>query len=179
MGRRLTVRYLATSLSRYNQGLALQEQLAEARRAGQIDDQLLLMQHRPVYTLGKRGSKKDFRLSQQELEEQGIEVANVSRGGEVTFHGPGQLVAYPIAAIRDLKVGARAWVEGLENCVVRVAEAYGVQAREVTSLEKETGRAIRLENVAQALSEAYTSEFGYTGIRWVESDCGNQLDSFQ
>ena len=65
----------------------------------------------------------------QDLAKKGIDVEEVPRGGEVTFHGPGQLVVYPIAGIRDLKMGARAWVEGLEDCIVDIAALYGVEAR--------------------------------------------------
>lgn len=65
----------------------------------------------------------------QELRSSGVDIAEVPRGGEVTFHGPGQLVVYPIAGIRELRVGARAWVEGLERCIVRVASHFGVEAR--------------------------------------------------
>src|SRR3954453_17110247 len=74
----------------------LQKQLAAARAAGTIPDQLLLVEHPPVLTLGRQADEDHVRASPDALARRGIEVIRVERGGEVTYHGPGQLVAYPI-----------------------------------------------------------------------------------
>ncbi|KAK9808241.1 hypothetical protein WJX73_002765 [Symbiochloris irregularis] len=111
----------------YSSGLVLQTQLAQRVSQGE-PDALLLLQHRSVYTIGKRGSLKDFKSSQEDVRKLGADVVSVARGGEVTFHGPGQLVLYPIVNLKRLKLGARAYVESLEDTVVQLAAAYGIHA---------------------------------------------------
>ena len=86
------------------------------------------MQHPSVYTIGKRGSWTDFKVPPERLKSLGSEIVNIQRGGEVTFHGPGQLVLYPIVHLRRLQLGPRAYVVALEDIVVKVAAQYGLQA---------------------------------------------------
>lgn len=87
------------------------------------------MQHPPVYTVGKRGREQDFLVSTDVIQKNGIDIHRVPRGGETTFHGPGQLILYPVADLRRLHKGARAYVEGLEDTVVKTLEKYGIQAQ--------------------------------------------------
>ncbi|GLC40387.1 hypothetical protein PLESTB_001982300 [Pleodorina starrii] len=129
MLRPLRVINLTSSLTRYLAGLSLQESVVEERKKGLIGDTLILLQHYPVYTLGKRGKPSDFRTSQKDLEATGAEICSVSRGGEVTFHGPGQLVAYPIVGVRQAGLGARAYVESLEDSIIDCLANYGIAAR--------------------------------------------------
>lgn len=82
-----------------------------------------------MYTIGKRGSAADFRTAADTLAASGAEVVSIPRGGETTYHGPGQLVVYPIVSLRPLGVGARAYVEGLEDVLVRTLGRYGIAAR--------------------------------------------------
>lgn len=82
-----------------------------------------------MYTIGKRGSDADFRTEQAVLRAAGAEVAWVPRGGETTWHGPGQLVVYPIVSLRELRVGPRAYVEGLEDAMVAALGEWGIVAR--------------------------------------------------
>ena len=86
-------------------------------------------QHLPVFTVGKRGKDADFPAGIGAALEAGADVRLVPRGGETTFHGPGQLVAYPIVDLRALRIGARAYVEGLEDAMVQTLGAYGLHAR--------------------------------------------------
>ena len=88
-----------------------------------------LLQHAKVYTLGKRGQTAHFKVSKASLEKQGIDIHTVGRGGETTFHGPGQIVLYPVVNLRRLGLGARAYVETLEDCMVAACGHYGIQAR--------------------------------------------------
>lgn len=90
---------------------------------------LRCLQHAPVYTIGKRGSEQDFRVDMREVLAAHAEVVPVPRGGETTYHGPGQLIAYPIVSLRHLGLGARAYVEALEDAMVAVAGRYGLAAR--------------------------------------------------
>lgn len=112
----------------YHEALALQKRLVAARATGEIGDQLLLLEHPPVLTLGRGADPSHVRASPALLATRQIEVVRVERGGEVTYHGPGQLVAYPIVALaaRDLLV--RPFVRALEAALIATCAAYGVEA---------------------------------------------------
>lgn len=89
-----------------------------------------MMQHPPTYTIGKRGSiEADFKVTPEEIAKRGAEIHHIPRGGETTFHGPGQLVAYPILNLRRLGIGARAYVEGLEDAVIATLGNFGIPAQ--------------------------------------------------
>ncbi len=89
-----------------------------------------MLQHSPVYTIGLRGDQAtDFARKPADLKAAGMEVVSTNRGGETTFHGPGQLVAYPIVNLRELGVGPRAYVEGLEDVMIKTLGRYGLSAR--------------------------------------------------
>ncbi len=98
-----------------------------ARDAGEVGDTVLLVEHPPVLTLGRHASDEHVLASPGELERRGIEVIRVERGGEVTYHGPGQLVAYPIVHLRELPVLLRPFVRALESSMADVAARYGVR----------------------------------------------------
>lgn len=105
-----------------------QHELVAARRAGEIPDQLLLLEHEPVLTLGRTSDEKHVRSSADELARRGIEVIRVERGGEVTYHGPGQLVAYPIVKLAERGILLRPLVRALEQAMIDTAAALGVAA---------------------------------------------------
>ncbi len=98
------------------------------RDAGTAPDTLLLVEHTPVLTLGRHAKDEHVRATSSELQRRGIEVIRVERGGEVTYHGPGQLVAYPIVRLRELPVLLRPFVRALELAMADVAARYGVVA---------------------------------------------------
>lgn len=112
----------------YRDAHALQKRLVDDRAAGRIGDQLLLLEHPAVLTLGRQSDPAHILASPDQLGERGIEVIRVERGGEVTYHGPGQLVAYPIVALgrRDLLV--RPFVRALETALIGTCLAHGVDA---------------------------------------------------
>src|ERR1700688_2819692 len=85
----------------YREGLRLQQRLVELRKSGQIGDTLLLLEHSPVITLGRNAKKANVLASTEALATRGVEVFECDRGGDVTFHGPGQLVGYPIFDLRE------------------------------------------------------------------------------
>jgi lipoyl(octanoyl) transferase len=110
----------------YREALALQHRLREARRADAIPDTLLLLEHEPVYTRGRRSVPGELPLGEDWYAERGIDIVDADRGGKVTYHGPGQLVGYPIMRIED---GALAYVRTLENAMVEALREEGVDAR--------------------------------------------------
>lgn len=112
----------------YREAWALQKQLVDQREAGAIPDQLLLLEHEPVLTLGRHSDPAHVLAPPELLAARGIEVIAVERGGEVTYHGPGQLVAYPILRLADRDLLLRPLVRALEAAMVGTCAALGVHA---------------------------------------------------
>jgi lipoyl(octanoyl) transferase len=107
---------------------ALQKRLVDERAADAIGDQLLLLEHPPVLTLGRRSDPAHILADDAELAARGISVEQIERGGEVTYHGPGQLVAYPIVRLHDRGLLLRPFVRALEAALVASCAAHGVAA---------------------------------------------------
>ncbi|HEX5015306.1 MAG TPA: lipoyl(octanoyl) transferase LipB [Candidatus Limnocylindrales bacterium] len=120
----------ATWLGRvpYREAWALQKRLARRRADGAIGDRLLVLEHPPVLTLGRHGDESHVLADARELDRRGIEVIRVERGGEVTYHGPGQLVAYPILGLADRGLLLRPLVRALEGAMAATCAAFGVEA---------------------------------------------------
>jgi lipoyl(octanoyl) transferase len=121
----LTVERLGTVA--YQPAWELQDELAEQRRARRIGDRLLLVEHFPVYTIGRGGDEANLLATPTRLRELGAEFIRVDRGGDITFHGPGQIVAYPIVELRD-PLDLRRYVRSLEEAIIATAAAFGVAA---------------------------------------------------
>jgi lipoate-protein ligase B len=111
-------------LVEYRRALALQEACVEQRRRGDGQDTLLLLEHPPVFTLG-RGADERFVLNPGR-----VPVHRVSRGGQVTFHGPGQLIGYPILALPRQRRDVHAYIRRLENVLIQTLASYGLQTRQ-------------------------------------------------
>jgi lipoyl(octanoyl) transferase len=109
----------------YREAAALQERLRTRVQAGELPDLLLLLEHPAVYTLGRRSEPGDLPLSESFLAERGIDVVRTERGGKLTFHGPGQLVGYPVMHVPNV----RAYVETMERALVDAIGEAGVPAR--------------------------------------------------
>jgi lipoyl(octanoyl) transferase len=112
----------------YPQGLQLQEELLAARR-NQPDDILLLLEHPPVITLGRGGQERNLLLPEARLAERGIAVHRVGRGGDVTYHGPGQLVGYPIVDLAPRGRDLHRFLRLLEATLLATLAAFGLQGR--------------------------------------------------
>ncbi len=127
----------------YAIGLRLQSELIAARKDDRIPDALLLLEHKPVITLGRNAKQKNVLLSRELLEQKGIELFETDRGGDVTFHGPGQLVGYPIFDLHgfptngasSLKyLGAVDYVRRVEEVLIRTCLEYGVPTKRINGL---------------------------------------------
>jgi lipoyl(octanoyl) transferase len=114
--------------TRYRDAWDLQHRLVAARVEGSIGDQLLLLEHEPVLTLGRHSDPTHVLASPAELAARGIELIETERGGEVTYHGPGQLTAYPIIRLADRGLLVRPLVRALETALSRTCAAFGVEA---------------------------------------------------
>lgn len=114
-------------LTPYREAWDLQKRLVPARQEGRLPDVLLLLEHTPVITLGRRGGT--LMVPRETLAQQGIEVYEVERGGQATYHGPGQLVAYPILHLGRLGEDVVRFVRLLEESIIRTVEEFGVAAQ--------------------------------------------------
>ncbi len=119
---------------RYSDALALQQQLVVERKLGLISDQLLLLEHSHVITLGRNGHMENVLAGDDILERAGIDFHPADRGGDVTYHGPGQLVGYPILDLREWKRDVRAYVRGLEQAIIDTVAEYGIAAGRIPQL---------------------------------------------
>ena len=135
----------------YATALQLQQRLVNLRKDGLISDVLLLLEHTSVITLGRNAKAKNILASSEQLSQRGVEVFESDRGGDVTFHGPGQLVAYPIFDLRGFPVdgkrktlGAVEYVRRLEEILIRTCADFGIATKHIPGL---TG--VWTENSAQ------------------------------
>lgn len=130
----------------YDEALALQRALVEERRAELVPDQLLLLQHPPVITLGVKGDggRSNVVATPARLAELGIGIHETGRGGDVTYHGPGQIVGYPIVDLRPDRQDVHRYVRDVEEVMIRVCADYGLTAGRIKGL---TGTWIGAEKI--------------------------------
>jgi lipoyl(octanoyl) transferase len=119
----------------YEEALELQRSLVEDRRAGRIPDTLLLLEHPHVLTLGVRGSgRANILVTLEHLAERGVSVFDASRGGDVTYHGPGQIVGYPVVDLRPDRQDVHRYVRDLEEVLIRACGDFGIAAARIPGL---------------------------------------------
>jgi len=178
----------------YGEALELQRALVEQRKAGAIPDTLLLLQHPHVLTLGVKGDggRSHILAAEEVLRSRGVEVFETGRGGDVTYHGPGQLVGYPILDLDPDRRDVHRYVRDLEEVMIRVCASYGVPAGRIAGL---TGAWVRADGAgdgssepdAAARSSRPAEKIGAIGVRisrWVTShgfafNVGTDLEFFR
>ena len=141
-GKNLLISVLQLGTLDYTTGLRLQQKLVDLRKDGRIGDVLLMLEHTPVITLGRNAKRKNIIASPELLAKRGVEVFECDRGGDVTFHGPGQLVGYPIFDLRGFPsnqanrktLGAIEYVRKLEEVLIRACADFGIPTERVAGL---------------------------------------------
>src|SRR5512140_2155848 len=109
----------------YADALDLQHRLVAARKKGALEDTLLLLEHPPVFTLGRNGREEHILASREYLDQLGIQVFRVERGGDVTYHGPRQLVGYPILDLHNFRMDVGWYVRSLEDVLIAALRDFG------------------------------------------------------
>ena len=112
----------------YGEALAFQRDLREQRLEGRAPDTLVLLEHPPTFTIGRRSDDGEFVTPRPALEAQGFAIHEVERGGRTTYHGPGQLVGYPIVSLRELGLTVPGYVSLLEDCLIGLLGGLGLSA---------------------------------------------------
>ena len=115
----------------YSEALEIQQQIATERKQGIGTDQLLFVEHPHVLTTGRNGHEENILASEAMLRSAGIELHETDRGGDVTYHGPGQIVAYPIMDLREWKRDVGAFVRGIEQVLIDALSDFGIEARRI------------------------------------------------
>ena len=134
------IQYLYLGRVAYDEALRLQAELVELRYQGRIENVLLLLEHPPVLTLGRNANRSNVLASDALLASRGVTLHEINRGGDVTYHGPGQLVGYPIFDLRTLRnvnggrMGPVDFVRQMEEALIRLCGVYGVQAGRIAGL---------------------------------------------
>lgn len=145
----------------YGRALALQDEAVAARRAGRAPDTLLLLEHPPVITLGRGGDGKHLLVPQEDLALRGVEVHQCGRGGDVTFHGPGQLVGYPILSLAEGRRDAHRYLRDLEEALIRAAGEYGITAGREPGLTGVWVAGEKLAAIGVRLSSGWITSHGF------------------
>jgi lipoyl(octanoyl) transferase len=134
------IQYLFLGRVAYDEGLRLQFEIAGLRLEGRVDNVLLLLEHPPVLTLGRNARRENVLASNELLASRGVTLHEINRGGDVTYHGPGQLVGYPIFDLRSLvnakggRLGPVDFVRMIEEALIRLCGVYGVRAGRIAGL---------------------------------------------
>lgn len=120
--------HLALARKEYGAVLDLQRRLHARRSSGEIADTILTVEHPPVFTLGRNATREHLLVDERTLERERIGVYEIERGGEITYHGPGQLVVYPILDLRDDDRNIKAFIARLEETVLQTVASFGIRA---------------------------------------------------
>jgi lipoyl(octanoyl) transferase len=131
--------------TRYAETWDLQRKLFDLRHRGLIDDVLLLTEHNHVYTLGKGGDENHLLASDEELAREGIEVFRIDRGGDITYHGPGQIVGYPIIDLNSYSPDIHKYLRSLEEVIIKTLDGFGIRGEREEGM---TGVWVKGEKVA-------------------------------
>ena len=169
----MQIEYRDLGTMEYEACWQLQQELFDAmlarKRSAEVDDThagtLLLVEHLPVYTLGKSGKSENLLISKAALEALGARFFHIDRGGDITFHGPGQLVGYPILDLEKIGIGLRDYIDALEEAVIRTVAHYGIVAGRIAGASgvwiEEEGRSPRKICAIGVRASRYVTMHGF------------------
>ena len=146
----------------YADALALQHRIVDARKRGELNDTLLLLEHPPVFTLGRNAKDANILASREYLRQLGIDVYRVERGGDVTYHGPGQLVGYPILDLHNFRMDVGWFVRSMEEMLIRALGDFGIQGKRI---EKLVG--VWIDQASPVQPEAKLVQIGARIEQWI------------
>ncbi len=152
----------------YRDALDLQGRLVRAREAGEAPDTLLLLEHPPVITLGRSAHPEHVLVSPRERASRGIELHETGRGGDVTYHGPGQLVGYPIVALPPGRRDVRRYLRDLEEALILTAADHGVRAGRLAGLTGVWVSGRKLAAIGVRVSAAWVTSHGFALNVWTD-----------
>ena len=161
---------LRCGLVPYDEARKAQKRIEAARLAGELPDVLLLLEHPPVYTKGRRAEPGELAMGEDWYRMQGIEVCETDRGGRVTYHGPGQLVGYPIVSLKPYGDNVHEYIRGLERLMIDSLAAHGVRAGVVDGLtgvwagDQAPAVGAAAADVAQDVAEGRLRKIGSIGV---------------
>jgi lipoyl(octanoyl) transferase len=145
----------------YERGVELQDRLVAARRAGQIPDQFLLLEHPHVITLGSSSDPRHVLLDDAERRLLGLSLHRSGRGGDVTYHGPGQLVGYPILDLKPDRKDVHRYIRDLEEALIRALATFGVEATRVPALTGVWVGGDKLAAIGVRVSSGWITSHGF------------------
>lgn len=163
------IQYLYLGRVDYDEGLRMQAEIAELRLQGRVENVLLLLEHPPVLTLGRNAQRANILASDELLASRGVTLHEINRGGDVTYHGPGQLVGYPIFDLRTLqnvnggRLGPVDFVRMMEEALIRLCGVYGIRAGRLAGLTgvwcglEDAGRGRKIGAIGIHISRGITS----------------------
>ncbi len=225
-----TFDYCDLGMIDYNQAWDLQKEIFDLRNRNEIKDTLFLLEHPHTYTLGKVADKENLISTNEQLKELGISVYEIDRGGDITYHGPGQIVGYPIIKLSDWKEDTHEYLRALEEMIIRTCAEYGlstnrkpkytgvwlgerkiaaigikvsrwitmhgfafnvntdlnyfdgiipcgIKDKDVTSLQRELGKEIEINEVKEKLVKNFQKIFGYT--KFIIKEKSNYIKEFE
>ena len=151
-----TGNWLDLGLIHYAPAFAIQNQALQARLDGQIADTVILQENLPIFTIGRSGSRNNIISSREELEKRGIEILEVNRGGDVTYHGPGQLIVSPLLYLGDIGLNANQYLHRLEDVLIELLACYDIQAGKKGGLPGVWLEDAKIAAVGIAVKHGYT-----------------------
>src|SRR5271169_4224570 len=158
----------------YESAYELQRRVVAARKAGGIPDTLLLCEHPHVITLGRNGKPEHLRASDHLLKQMNVEFHPTDRGGDITYHGPGQLVGYPILDLSEIRRDVAWYVRGLEEAMIRATAEFGIASRRIAGLtgvwvDQPLAASAELESLDSDSKPEKLAAIGVHLSRWVTS----------
>ncbi len=128
------INILKLGLEDYRRTCEIQKELVRKKQQEKIPDTLMLVEHPPVFTIGKSGKGNNILVSLERIKEEGIEIIEVDRGGDITYHGPGQIVGYPIIDLKNYGKDIHLYLRMLEEVIIRLLEKFNIQAKRIKGM---------------------------------------------